>query len=240
MLREQRVSLMTEFGEGATIETLYSECVHSFEEGGVFTEGVGEALKKGADKLKELLQKIIDKIHEILGKTPKKTDKVEINPNVVVDKKELTKIQKIRKVIKKIVNAPADLIYDAYKNHKGALSAAVVAVLGFTTVHLIHASQNADINLDNEIKMGIAKEGMKTLNSLRGELYYFEDLSDDAQRNILSDVRYASQKIDLLNEMRDNVSVANDINFIYTKIAGVINKIISALGTAISKLTKKG
>lgn len=228
-----------------TIETLYNECVSCFDENEVFTEGVGEALKKGMSKLKELIQKIIDKVREILGKTPKKPDEVEINPNVEVDKKELTKIQKIRAMLEKIIKAPAKLLCDAYKNHKGALYAVIAGVLAFGGVRLIRAKQNEEIHKRNEPKVNKRNIIWEDIKLLEKELIDYEKWC--TKWNQAYDKEYGKkindqmlERWDQLNsiELENDLTYAKTLQLIYTKIAAVVNKIISGLGTALNSLTR--
>lgn len=240
---------MTEFGGGVnidnTIETLYNECVSCFDENDVFTEGVGEAIKKGMNKLKELIQKIIDKIREILGKTPKKTDEVGINPNVEVDEKELTKIQKIRAMLEKIIKVPAKLLYDAYKNHKGALYAVIATVLAFGGVSLIRAKQNTEIRKRNEAKVDNSNKIWDDIKILEKELISYEKWC--TKWNQAYDKEYGKNINDQMLEKWDqmhsikfegDMTYTKTLQMIYTKIAGVVNKIISAIGSALNSLTR--
>lgn len=237
MLREQRVSMMTEFGGGVTIETLYSECVHSFEKDGIFTEGVGEAVKKIADKVRELFQKIIDKIHEILGKIPKKIDKNKLNTNVAIDKKEFSKVQKIRALIKKIIEAPANKLYDAFKNHKGALSVALITLSGVGAINVWRRLSNDSDKHINEYHKNNVNFAQSTLISLQNELQNYEKLEHDTQRDLLRTINGCINTIkydkDQVKEKKEYISVLGTIS---TLILNVTSRIINALTDGIDAL----
>lgn len=146
MLREQRLALVNgDIYNENTIEQLYFESMNAFDDVDFYTEGVGDAVERAFDKLKDLVDKILTAIKEFFGKFRKEIKQTEIDPNAEVDEKELSKLQKFLKTCKKVISMPFEKLAALVKAHKkGAAAAAIIAAISAFSIGAIVTKKKND------------------------------------------------------------------------------------------------
>ena len=240
MLREQRLALINGgVLEESTIEQLYYESMNAFDDVDFYTESVGDAVETAFEKLKNLINKIRESIRNFFTKFRKDAKNMEINPDVEVNQKELTKLQKFLKACKKVITMPFKKLGKMLKEHKkGAIVGAgiIAAISAFSIGAIVTKKKNDDIRKRN----AAIRRGNENAKKLNYEISHADEIMAKADAeykkytvasdNAKKDVEKTKKEI---KELESALSATDDIMETFN------NATLSIAKNNISKLDKQ-